>query len=141
MVCLLLGCFPSAWNTVDLGHDRSKAETKGTCSHPRSVSKSQMRFHRLFVVAGVLLLEGCATTTTSTSDVPQVREVSPETYTIPVASGAATRAFLFQNHEATDEAVSQAGQFCHAKGQKVVIVPGGGKDLTFRCGQKIAPGE
>jgi hypothetical protein len=100
-----------------------------------------MRFHHSFVVAAILLLGGCATTTTSTSDVGQVREVSSGTYTIPVASGAATKSFLFQSHEATDEAVSQAGQYCHAKGQKVVIVPGGGKNVTFRCGEKIAPGE
>jgi hypothetical protein len=96
-----------------------------------------MRFHHSFVVAAILLLGGCATTTTSTSDVGQVREVGPGTYKIGVASSAAMKSVLFQSHEATDEAVSQAGQYCHAKGQKVVIIPPTGRDVTFRCGAQV----
>jgi hypothetical protein len=36
-----------------------------------------------------------------------------------------------------DDAVSKAGQYCHAKGQKLVIVPTKDKDVTFQCGEKI----
>jgi hypothetical protein len=71
----------------------------------------------------------------------QVREVAPGTYAIAVASNVSLKKTLFQSHEGTDEAVSQAGQFCHAKGQKLIIMPGGGKDITFQCGAKITPGE
>jgi hypothetical protein len=92
-----------------------------------------------FLLAFLPTLVGCATT--SSSDVGQVREVAPGTYAIAVASNASLKKTLFQSHEGTDEAVSQAAQFCHAKGQKLVIMPGGGKDITFQCGEKITPGE
>jgi hypothetical protein len=39
------------------------------------------------------------------------------------------------------DAVEQAGQFCRAKGQKLVIVPTGGRDVTFRCGDAVKPDE
>jgi hypothetical protein len=40
--------------------------------------------------------------------------------------------------EAANAAVGQAGKYCHAKGQKLVILPTKDKDITFQCGQ---PGE
>ena len=92
-----------------------------------------------FLLPFLPALVGCATT--SSSDVGQVREVAPGTYAIAVASNASLKKTLFQSNEGTDEAVSKAGEFCHAKGQKLIIVPGGGKDITFQCGAKITPGE
>jgi hypothetical protein len=83
------------------------------------------------------ILVGCATT--STSDVGQVREVAPGTYKIGVSGGAGS--VVFGSHEAADAAVAQAGQYCHAKGQKLVIMPTTGHDVIFRCGEKTAPGE
>jgi hypothetical protein len=65
------------------------------------------------------ILVGCATTTTSA--VGQVREVAPGTYKIGVAGGAGS--VVFGSHQAADAAVSQAGQYCHAKGQKLVVLP------------------
>jgi hypothetical protein len=53
------------------------------------------------------------------SDVGQVREVAPGTYKIGVSGGAGS--VVFGSHEAAEAAVSQAGQYCHAKGQKLVI--------------------
>jgi hypothetical protein len=32
-------------------------------------------------------------------------------------------------------------KYCHAKGQKLVILPTKDKDITFQCGQKVMPGE
>jgi hypothetical protein len=89
-----------------------------------------------FIVASILFLAACATTTT---EVGQVREVAPGTYKIGVAGGAGS--VVFGSHEAADAAVSQAGQYCHAKGQKLVILPNAGRDVVFRCGEKTTPGE
>ena len=74
------------------------------------------------------ILLGCAT-----SSVGQVREVTPGTYKIGVARGANS---VVIGNEATNAAVSQAGQYCHAKGQKLVIVPDAGRDVVFRCGER-----
>jgi hypothetical protein len=81
------------------------------------------------------VLVGCATT----SDVGQVKEVAPGTYSVAVARG--TSSVMFGGTEGATEAVSQAGQFCHAKGQKLVILPDKSKDVTFQCGEKIKPDE
>jgi hypothetical protein len=93
--------------------------------HPRSL-----------IVPAILVLAGCATTT---SDIGQVREVAPGTYKIGVSGGAGS--VVFGSHEAADAAVAQAGQYCHAKGQKLVIVPTTARDVVFRCGEKTTPGE
>ncbi len=83
----------------------------------------------------VPVLAGCATT----SDVGQVKEVSPGTYSIAVARGSSST--VFGGTEGAKDAVSQAGQYCHAKGQKLVIQPNQGKDVTFSCGDKLKPDE
>ena len=83
----------------------------------------------------VPVLAGCATT----SDAGQVKEVSPGTYSIGVAHGSFSVAF--GGTEGAKEAVDRAGRFCHAKGQKLVILPDKGKDVTFQCGDKLKPDE
>jgi hypothetical protein len=83
----------------------------------------------------VPILVGCATT----SDLGQVKEVEPGTYKVGVARGSSS--VLFGGTEATTVAVDQAGQYCHSKGQKLIILPDPGKDVTFRCGEKAVPGE
>ena len=72
-------------------------------------------------------LAGCATT--SSTDIGEVQEVAPGTYKIGVGHTVQI------GHKMEDEAVSKAGQYCHAKGQKLVIVPTDSKDsnVTFRC--------
>ena len=84
----------------------------------------------------VPILVGCATT----SDVGQVKEVAPGTYKVGVARGSSSVLFG-GGTEATNAAVDQAGQYCHSKGQKLIILPNPGKDVTFRCGEKAVPGE
>jgi hypothetical protein len=81
-------------------------------------------------------LVGCATTS---SDVGQVREVAPGTYKVGVARG--TSSVVFGGTEAVNAAVDQAGKYCHAKGQKLVILPIKDKDVTFRCGEQVMPGQ
>jgi hypothetical protein len=84
----------------------------------------------------VLVLAGCAT---ATSDVGQVKEVGPGTYKIGVARVG--NSALIGGTETTNAAIEQAGQYCHAKGQKLVIEPSADKDVTFRCGDTIKPDE
>jgi hypothetical protein len=74
---------------------------------------------------------GCATTS---SDVGQVQEVAPGTSKIGVAHSVTI------GHDAKDAAVRQAGQYCHAKGQKLVIVRTKERDVTFRCGEQVMAG-
>ena len=100
------------------------------------VRDTPMRPTRALILFSIVFLAGCATTT---SDVGQVREVAPGTYKIGVGGGAGS--VVFGSHEAADAAVGQAGQYCHAKGQKLVIMPTTGHDVIFRCGEKTAPGE
>jgi hypothetical protein len=76
-----------------------------------------------------LALAGCAT---SGAPVGQVTEVTPGTYKIGV--GAAGNSVLIGGNDASNAAVEQAGQFCRAKGQKLVIIPTAGRDVTFQCG-------
>jgi hypothetical protein len=83
----------------------------------------------------VLVLAACATT----SDVGKVKEIEAGTYRIGV--GAAGNSVLIAGNEATNAAVEQAGQYCRAKGQKLIIVPSQGRDITFRCGDATKPGE
>src|SRR5262249_24920175 len=60
-------------------------------------------------------LAGCATT--STTEAGQVQEVEPGKYKVGIAHTVRI------GNEKEYEAVSLAGQYCHAKGQKLVIVP------------------
>jgi hypothetical protein len=102
----------------------------------RRLFSLETRGHKRFrgaVLGAILSLAGCATTT---SEVGQVREVAPGTYKIGVARG--TSSVVFGSNEAANTAVSQAGEFCHAKGQKLVIVPGGGKDVNCPLRREIA---
>ena len=88
-----------------------------------------------FAVWIVLVLAGC----TASSDVGKVKEIEAGTYRIGV--GAAGNSVLIAGNEATNAAVEQAGQYCRAKGQKLIIVPSQGRDITFRCGDATKPGE
>ena len=71
--------------------------------------------------------------------VGEVKEVGPGTYSIGVSR--ALGGGLLQGDEALKATVDKAGEHCHAKGQKLVIVPTTGRDVVFRCGEKTTPGE
>ena len=79
----------------------------------------------------VPILAGCATT----SDGGQVKEVSPGTYSIGVSQSSTV---MFGGTEGMKAAVDEAGKYCHAKGQKLVILPTKGKDVTFQCGENVS---
>jgi hypothetical protein len=85
--------------------------------------------HACFLALFPILL-GCATSN------GQVHEVAAGTYKIGVARGANSVVFAKGATDATNAAVSQAGQYCHAKGQKLIIVPNTGSDVVFRCGER-----
>ena len=67
---------------------------------------------------------------------PRVKEVSPGTYSVPVSRSSSV---MFGGTEGVSAAVSEAGQYCHSKGQKLVILPNKGNELTFQCGEKVKP--
>jgi hypothetical protein len=81
----------------------------------------------------VPILAGCATTSDGGGG---VKEVSPGTYSVPVSRSSSV---MFGGTEGVSAAVSEAGQYCHSKGQKLVILPNKGNELTFQCGEKVKP--
>ena len=71
----------------------------------------------LGVVACLAILAGCAT-----GSVGQAREIAPGIYSISFAAKAET------------EAIRKAGEYCHAKGQKLSILhEGDDYEVRFRC--------
>ena len=80
---------------------------------------------RGLIVTFLPILVGCAT---SSSTVGQVQEVQPGIYKTGI--GHTVRV----GNEKEYEAISLAGQYCHAKGQKLVILPEhSDNDITFTC--------
>ena len=69
---------------------------------------------------------GCATR------VEQVKEVEPGTYSVGISHNFGGVA---QQTAAINEAVSKAGEYCHAKGQKLQTMLNRENDgaVTFRC--------
>ena len=134
MTGLLALCFPHPESQTGASCNEGPSTWRG--SRQRRQLSPTTPIRPSLIVPAILLLAGCATTT---SDIGQVREVAPGTYKIGVSGGAGS--VVFGSHEAADAAVAQAGQYCHAKGQKLVIVPTTGRDVVFRCGEKTTPGE
>jgi putative hemolysin len=83
----------------------------------------------LFTLIAVAALVGCATT--SSTPVGQVQEVGPGTYKIAFSHTSET---VFTGHSSTYGVVDQAGQYCHAKGKKLLVVPSKESGVVvFRC--------
>jgi hypothetical protein len=73
------------------------------------------------------LATGCATTSAG-----QVQEVSPGIYSVGI-----TRTYgITDKTKALEAAVTKAGEYCHAKGQKLLVTPSpeSQSTLMFRCG-------
>ena len=88
----------------------------------------------LGILACLPIFAGCATTTGG-----QVQEVEPGTYSIGVVGSGY---ILTQGAEAIKEAVSKAGEYCHAKGQKLLVLPNSASnEVRFRCvaSTEVAP--
>ena len=76
------------------------------------------------------LATGCATATAP----GQVQETELGTYSIRI--GRTTG--IAQGNKATNDAIDKAGEYCHSKGQKLVVVPNPSQSLvTFRCGAPV----
>ena len=76
------------------------------------------------------LAMGCATTTAP----GQVQETELGTYSIRI--GRTTG--IAQGNKATNDAIDKAGEYCHSKGQKLVVVQNPSQSLiTFRCGAPV----
>jgi hypothetical protein len=71
----------------------------------------------LGAVACLAALEGCATGSSS-----QIQEIAPGILSISHAA------------KAEDQAIEKAGEYCHAKGQKLSILHEGGEyEVRFQC--------
>jgi len=64
--------------------------------------------------------------------VGQVQEAGEGTYSIGVGSshGLGTSS---QENKATDAAIDKAGQYCHAKREKLLVTSAIGNVISFRC--------
>ena len=99
--------------------------TTGRSMRPRLYSD-------LLLLALVPVLAGCATT--STTKPGEVQEAGPGTFKVGIAHTVRV------GNDKEYEAVSLAGQYCHAKGQKLVIVPSHDNNVvTFRCESSSEP--
>jgi hypothetical protein len=76
----------------------------------------------LGIGACVTTFAGCATTT-----IGQVQELGGGTYSISYPHTYTT------SDAAMREAVGKAGDYCHAKGQALFVVPNTGDEVRFRC--------
>jgi hypothetical protein len=68
---------------------------------------------------------GCAT-----KPMGQVQDVGQGTYSIGIAHNFGG---VSQEERASSDAVDKAGDYCHSKGLKLSVIPGGGQSVTFRC--------
>jgi hypothetical protein len=115
----------------------SAASGEGLSSSPPTGAQTSRivsaRLTVLLLLALVPVLAGCATT--STTQPGQVQEVGPGTYKVGI--GHTVRV----GYEKEYEAISVAGQYCHAKGQKLVVVPthDDTNAVTFRCESSSEP--
>jgi hypothetical protein len=73
-------------------------------------------------------LAGCATS----HGVPQVQEVGPGAYSIQIARGS-THLISSADKNTINEAVDKAGEYCHAKGQKLSVTSAPGSSIVFHC--------
>jgi hypothetical protein len=84
---------------------------------------------RTVLTIGMALgLAGCATS----HQVPQVQEVEPGTYSIQIVHSS-THLLSSTDKNTSDEAVDKAGEYCHAKGQKLSVMSAPGNSIVFHC--------
>jgi hypothetical protein len=85
----------------------------------------------LGIVACLTTFAGCATT------VGQVQEVGTGTYSISYGRSYGT------TDTAMKDSVGKAGEYCHSKGQKLLVMPNPAREnnVTFRCvsSDEVAP--
>jgi len=78
---------------------------------------------RVALTVCIAALSGCATT----GSPDQVKELEPGVYSVTIGHS------ITQGHSEQDDAVEKAGQYCHAQGQKLAIMPGGSGEIRFHC--------
>ena len=77
----------------------------------------------------VVLLQGCSLSNQSSQ---QVQEIGEGMYSV----GVGTSSSLMDSkasHKVLDEAVGKAGDYCHAKGQKLADSRSVGNNIVFKC--------
>ena len=82
-------------------------------------------------LAIVAYLATAATGCTSSGQPGEVKEVGQGTYSIGVARPLAGG--ISQGSEALKVTVDKAGEYCHSKGQKLLVTATVERTITFRC--------
>jgi hypothetical protein len=83
-----------------------------------------------FAVCVACFASGCAT---SSRNQPQhVEEIQPGTYSIGINRSGKT---LFSSNDKVtiDEAVDKAGDYCHSKGQNLLVKTAVANSIVFQC--------
>jgi len=62
-----------------------------------------------------------------------VHEIGEGVYSVGVGRDYSSLVESSKSHNALDEAVGKAGDYCHAKGQKLADSKSVGNNITFRC--------
>jgi hypothetical protein len=75
-------------------------------------------------MACLSVLAGCSTS----SSVGKVQDLGDGTYSVGIRNAS-----LGDQVKASNDAVDAAGEYCHARGQKLQIVPGSDDVVKFRC--------
>lgn len=83
----------------------------------------------------VVLLQGCSVSNPSSQ---QVQEIGAGTYSVGVGKSYSLMDSS-KSHDALDVAVGKAGDYCHAKGQKLTVTSSVGNNITFRCVSDAPP--
>jgi len=84
----------------------------------------------------VVLLQGCSVSNPPSSQ--QVQEIGAGTYSVGVGKSYSLMDSS-KSHDALDLAVGKAGDYCHAKGQKLTVTSSVGNNITFRCVSDAPP--
>ena len=96
------------------GHQRGCCREQTNIAHPGGV---------------VAYLTTLGTGCTSSGQVGEVKEIGPGSYSIGVSRANG----MLQGDEALKATVDKAGEYCHAKGQKLSNARAIDNRITFRC--------
>ena len=84
----------------------------------------------------VVLLQDCSLSNQQSQQVQQVQQIGDGTYAIGVSK---TSSFMNSSSwtKGLDAAVGKAGDYCHAKGLKLVNTHAVSNSITFRCASDV----
>src|SRR6476661_4649384 len=105
---------------------------------PTALSVSIWSMPRALFILGFLstvaLHQGCSL---SSQQSQQVQQIDDGTYVLGVRKISSLAADSSPGNKGLDAAVGKAGDYCHAKGLKLVNAHAVGNSITFRCASEV----